>query len=89
MKARYGRTEETQTGEKAERRGVGKEEQGKRRERKERETQGREGRVAQKQKQKWVWLLPRWALLAGPCLRGPSAATHRRLGHSGEEGSGL
>lgn len=40
------------------------------------------GRVVQKQKQKWVWLLPWWVLLAWRCPRGPSTATHRGLGHS-------
>lgn len=60
--------------------------QGERREWKEKRATRREGRFVQKQKQKWVWLLPWWVLQVWPCPQGPSTATHRRLGHSGREG---
>lgn len=58
----------------------GKEEQGARGRKRKQHEERRE--LCKKQKQKWVWLLPWWVLLAWPCPWVPSTATHRRLGHS-------
>lgn len=47
------------------------------------------GEHCAKTKQKWVWLLPRWVLLAGPCPRGPPQPPTGGWATPGKEGSGL